>query len=89
MIGKGSKIKNAYDLNSAIQQFNEVVQQNSSTAEELSAGAEELASQSHSLQDAISFFITERKSEENTNLQALSTHPSPISAGRMEKRHAI
>ncbi len=57
---------NATQINKAVLQFNSVVQQNSSTAEQLSTGSHQLADQSMNLQDAISFFSLNERTQNQT-----------------------
>jgi methyl-accepting chemotaxis protein len=53
----------AGQINNALQQLNLVIQQNSSAAEEVASTSEELASQAQILQNTISFFKTDNKTD--------------------------
>ncbi|MBI9097677.1 MAG: hypothetical protein JEY91_04330 [Spirochaetaceae bacterium] len=51
----------AEQINNALQQLNQVIQQNSAASEEMASTSEELATQSQTLEETISFFMTDDK----------------------------
>lgn len=63
----------ANQINSALQQLDQIIQQNASAAEELSATSEELSAQANQLQETITYFKINEKSETVTKQKKVST----------------